>query len=67
MQNDAVDIEGNIISSGEVKVEVEISDKNKPNEESSSYQPSTSGNTQDQRFNEITKMIKDLSVMSPPN
>jgi hypothetical protein len=61
MQNDTIDIEGNMSASGKVKIKEESSHKNKPNKECSSSQPSSSGNAQDQIFDEITKMIKTLS------
>eukprot|EP01018_Ginkgo_biloba_P001515 Gb_17820 [translate_table: standard] len=57
MQNDAIDIEGNMVASGKIKLKTEAVDKKKQKEGVSQY----FSTSQDAKMEEMTKLIRALS------
>jgi len=59
MQRDVVEIEGNMVSLGNIRITNENTDKKKQNEELS--EQASSSNSQDVKIEEMTKLIRALS------
>jgi hypothetical protein len=60
MQTDALDLEGNLVAAGKNKYKVEKSESKK-NPEDNSAEASSSANKQDQKIDEIVKIVKYLA------